>query len=209
MNPPFLGTYSAVPLPPTPMLRLASAVALVVTLALPAQAQRANDEPRVSANAAVGQTVGTTELHVEYGRPSVRGRAVFGHDGDALVPYGQVWRTGANEATTVELSGDVLVEGDTLEAGTYSLFTIPTEGAWTVVFNRVAEQWGAFRYDAAQDALRVQVTPETEPEEAPQEQFEIRFEDVTATEATMLLEWDRLRVPVRFQMVGAGGASGG
>lgn len=181
--------------------RFAALAALTVALALPAVAQeRANDEPRPSPNATVGQTVGMTVLHVDYGRPSARGRQIFGSEADdALVPDGAVWRTGANEATAITLSGDVLVEGDTLEAGTYSLFTLPTEGDWTVIFNRVAEQWGAFRYDASQDALRVTVSPDREA--AMQEQFEIRFEEVTATSATMSLLWDETRVPIRFQML--------
>ena len=183
----------------TPLFRYAALAAFSLALALPAAAQeRANDEPRPSPNATVGQTVGTTVLHVDYGRPSARDREIFG-DEDALVPNGVVWRTGANEATAITLSSDVLVEGDTLRAGTYSLFTLPTDGDWTIIFNRVAEQWGAFRYDADEDVLRVTVTPDRD---APmQEQFEIRFEDVTATSATMSLLWDETSVPIRFQML--------
>ena len=192
------------------MLRFALLV-FAVALALPASAQdapaRANDEPRPSPNSLVGQTVGMTVVEVAYGRPSVRGRLIFGSEADgALVPLGQVWRTGANEATTVTVSDTVRVEGEPLAPGTYALFSIPTEGEWSVVFNRVADQWGSFRYSAAEDALLVRVTPERD---APmQEQFEIRFMDVTDTTATMALEWDRTRVPVRFEMHGTDEAGG-
>ena len=179
------------------MRTLPSALALFAVLALPAAAQeRATDEPRPSPNAVVGQTVGTTDVTVTYGRPSVREREVFG----ALVPYGEVWRTGANEASTITVSGDVVIEGEPLAAGTYALFTIPGEGAWTVVFNRTAAQWGAFNYDEAEDALRVEV----EPAEAPmQEQFEVRFENTSADTTTMLLHWDTVGVPVRITAAGA------
>ena len=202
-NPAGRPTYLAPLLSPA-MFRL-STLALVLACALPATAQeRANDEARPSPNALVGQTVGTTEIAVTYGRPSVRERLVFGSEADgALVPLGQTWRTGANEATTVSVSDTVRVEGRALAPGTYALFTVPSEGNWTVVFNRVATQWGAYRYDAGEDALRVTVTPDRE---APmQEQFEIRFADVTDTAATMLLHWDRTGVPIRFEAHGAAG----
>ena len=173
------------------MLRALPALALLL-LALPASAQeRATDEPRPSPNAVVGQTVGTTDVLVTYGRPSARGRSVFGE----LVPYGEVWRTGANEAATITVSGDVMVEGERLPAGTYSLFTVPGPDEWTVVFNRTAAQWGAFRYDGAEDALRVTV----EPVEIPaQEQFLIAFEGASEDAAVMHLHWDTVGVPVRI-----------
>ena len=160
---------------------------------------RASDEVRASPNAAVSQTIGTTRVDVQYGRPGVRGRALF-TDGSELAPTGQVWRTGANEATTLTVSDDVTVEGQPLPAGTYALFTIPGDEAWTVILNRTAQQWGAFRYDEAEDQLRVTVTPATG---APMmEQFQIRFEDVSDTEATMVLHWGTVGVPVRIATTG-------
>lgn len=177
--------------PALPSSLLAGAVFLAL-LAAPASAQeRANDEARASPNAVVGQTVGTTDVLVTYGRPSARGRAVFGD----LVPYGAVWRTGANEATTISFSDDVTVEGQPLAAGTYSLFTIPSDGEWTVIFNETANQWGAFRYDDGADALRVMVAP---VDIQMQEQFLIAFSDVTADAAVMHLHWDTVGVPVRI-----------
>ena len=161
---------------------------------------RPSEEARVSPNALVGQTIGTTDVTVGYSRPSVRGRLVFGPDTTALVPYGQPWRTGANEATTVTLSKDVRVAGQPLAAGTYSLITVPGATEWTVIFNRTAEQWGAYEYDEAQDALRVTVAPEAFPHTV--EMFEIGFDGVTDTAADLVLTWDRVRVPVRIEVAG-------
>ena len=94
---------------------------------------------------------------VDYGSPSVKGRAIWG----GLESYGKVWRAGANEATSVEFGGNVTVNGEALPAGKYAFFIIPNEDEdWVVIFNKVWEQWGAFRYDDSQDALRVDVSPE-------------------------------------------------
>ena len=179
-------------------MRTLLAALLLALVAGPSLAQeRANDEARPSPNAAVGQTIGTTMAMVQYSRPAVRDREIFG----GLVPYDEVWRTGANEATTVTFSDDVMVEGEMLPAGTYSLFTIPSADTWTVVFNKTAQQWGAFRYDEAQDALRVSVEPMMD---APmQEQFEIRFADVSDTAATLVLHWDTVGVPIQIMAHGA------
>ena len=162
-------------------------------MAMEAQPVRSTEEARVSPNARVGTTVGTTEVDVAYGRPNIKGRSYFG-DGAALAPKGEVWRTGANEAPTFTTSSDLMVEGETLPAGTYGLFTIPNGDEWTVIFSTNARQWGSFRYSDAEDALRVTVEPVMG---APmQEQFEIRFEDVTDDEATMVLHWGTVGVPV-------------
>ncbi|MBC6989888.1 DUF2911 domain-containing protein [Hymenobacter sp. BT491] len=110
---------------------------------------------RPSPPAKVSAMVGAANVTIDYSRPSMKGRKIFG----GLEPYGKVWRTGANEATTFETSKDVKIEGQALPAGKYALFTIPGETEWTVIFNKTADQWGAFKYDAAQDALRVKVKP--------------------------------------------------
>ena len=160
---------------------------------MPDTPPRANDEARLSPNAAVSQTIGTTVVTVQYGRPSVKGRSVFG-EGSELAPTGQVWRTGANEATTFTVSNDVRIEGQPLPVGTYALFTLPGADAWTVVFNKTAQQWGAFRYDEGEDQLRVTVAP---MDDAPMmEQLQIRFEQVSDTEATMTLHWGTVSVPI-------------
>lgn len=154
----------------------------------PHHPMRANDEARVSPNAAVMQTVGTTNVVITYGRPSMKGRDIFG----GLVPYNAVWRTGANEATTITFSGDVTIEGQPLAAGSYSLFTIPTSDSWTVIFNNEAEQWGAFNYNEAEDALRVTVEPTSQFEV---EQMGFWFDNVTTTSATAVLAWADVVVP--------------
>ncbi len=164
--------------------------------AAPAAPTRDGTLPRVSPTAMVAQTFGVTTASVAYGRPSARGRALFGTGG--IVPDGQVWRAGADEATTITVTTDVRVEGEALAAGTYSLFAIPEGGAtaWTVIFNRTARQWGAFQYDAGQDALRVRVTGERI---APAlDRLSIGFDAPTDTSAVLTFAWGDVRVPVRL-----------
>lgn len=167
---------------------------LLSLVSLTAMAQeRGSDEPRQSPNATVSQTIGTTEVSISYGRPAVQGRAIFGD----LVPFDQIWRTGANEATTITFSDDVMVEGQSLNEGTYGLFTIPGEDQWTIVFNNVATQWGAFDYDSEEDALRVEV----EPEEAhPVELMMFYFEEITENSGTIVLHWDDTKVPFTVEV---------
>jgi hypothetical protein len=130
-------------------------LAVVALMALPLVAQRGDDADRASKNGRTEGEIDGVGVVLEYGRPQVKDREIWGD----LVPYGEVWRTGANEATTISFSDDVTIEGQALPAGTYSLFTIPTEAEWTVIFNKVPNQWGHFRYDAGEDALRVTVEP--------------------------------------------------
>ena len=111
---------------------------------------------RVSPKAAVIQAVGFTEVRIDYNRPGVKERIIWG----GLVPYNKVWRAGANEATKFTFSTDVKINGKTLKAGSYSFFIIPSTEQWTLIFNKVADQWGAFEYNEAEDALRFEVTPE-------------------------------------------------
>lgn len=155
----------------------------------PAQAQeRGSAVPRVSPNATVSQTIGVTNVTFTYGRPSVQGRDIFG----GLVPFGDVWRTGANEATTISVSTPVRIEGKSLDAGTYSFFTIPGPDQWTLIFNETAEQWGAYNYDSSKDALRVQVEPEPAPK---REMMTFYVHNVTDSTATAFLHWNETRVP--------------
>ena len=111
---------------------------------------------RPSPPAKVSENVGSTLVTIDYSQPSIKGREIWG----GLVPYGKVWRTGANEATTFEVSTDVKVEGESLKAGKYGLFTVPSENEWVIIFNSVSDQWGAFSYDESKDVLRVKVKPE-------------------------------------------------
>lgn len=108
-----------------------------------------------SPKAEVSGKAGDASVKIVYSQPSAKGRKIMG----GLVPYGQVWRTGANEATTIEFDKPVKVEGKELPAGTYALFTIPGENEWTIIFNKEVKQWGSFRYKESEDALRVTVKP--------------------------------------------------
>lgn len=172
-----------------------AAFAFVLTLALalaagPAFAQRGDDSDRKSKNGKTTATVDGVDVVVEYGRPTVKEREIWGK----LVPYGKVWRTGADEATTVSFSGDVTVQGQALAAGTYSLFTIPGEGEWTVIFNKTAEQWGAYDYDDAQDALRVTAKPQES------EHTEALTIDVDGSD--LEIRWEKVSVPVTIAAAG-------
>jgi hypothetical protein len=148
----------------------------------------AQQKPIPSPPAVVTQKVGSTEVMIKYAQPSVKGRLVFGtKEAKALVPFGEVWRTGANEATTIEFSADVTVQGKPLAKGVYSLFTIPGETEWTIIFNKDAKQWGAYTYKAENDALRVKAKPS---EHAMTEKFTI---GVSAT-GQVTLNWDKTSV---------------
>ena len=151
---------------------------------------RGNDSPRVSPNASVSQTIGTTEVTVTYGRPGVRDREIFG----GLVPFDEVWRTGANESTAITFSDDVVVEGEELEAGTYSFYTLPGMDEWVVIFNNNLS-WGT-EYDESMDQLRVTVQPQ---EAEFMEQMMIYFEEVSEESGHMVIHWDQLKVPVRIE----------
>ena len=145
--------------------------------------------PQASPEASVAQTVGLTKLEVHYHRPAVAKRKVWGE----LVPYGEVWRAGANENTTFTASTDVSVEGQKLAAGTYGLHMIPGEKDWTVVFSRMADAWGSFSYDQKEDALRVTATPQAGPAV---ERLSYAFDDPSDAGATLVLRWEQLAVPV-------------
>jgi len=148
--------------------------------------------PRTSPRAAVQQWLGTARVDIIYGRPAVKGRKIWGE----LVPYGRVWRAGANEATTVTFSTAVTVEGHPLAAGTYSFFTIPTDKEWTVIFNRVANQWGAFNYNAEFDALRFT----TKPLEMPSEEYLQYAVDVNgANTGHIVLHWEKLAISLMVE----------
>lgn len=150
--------------------------------------------PRESPRATVAQTVGDTNISIVYHRPSVKGRKVFGGE---LVPFGEVWRTGANDATIVEISENVTVNGQPLAAGKYTLFTIPTANEWTVIFNKEVGQWGT-EYKQAQDALRFTVRPQTVAELREQMTFE--FMDVKPTSANLVLMWERVKLPLAINV---------
>jgi hypothetical protein len=180
-------------------MRTTHALALVAGLALatlPAAAQAAPTlkMPDASPAARVEQTVGLTHLAVDYHRPAVNGRKIWG----GLVPYGQVWRAGANENTTFSTSSAIKVAGKPLAAGTYGLHMIPTATDWTIIFSKMNQGWGSFSYDQKEDALRVTVRPQ--PVADMEERLSYRFDDPTDKTTTLTLRWEKLAVPVRIDV---------
>ena len=149
-----------------------------------AQTETAKEAKPSPAATATGK-IGAANVTVAYSSPAVKGRPIWG----GLVPYGQVWRAGANEATTVEFSKSVTVEGKALAAGKYGFFVIPTGKQWTVIFNREPNQWGAYKYDQKQDALRVTVTPRKTA--APSERLVYEV-----TPKGLVLRWENLEAPI-------------
>jgi tetratricopeptide (TPR) repeat protein len=158
-----------------------------------ASAQQSLKLPDPSPAATLSQTVGLTEIKVDYHRPAINKRKIWG----GLVPYNEVWRAGANENTTVSFSTPVKIGGQTLPAGTYGLHMLPTQKQWTVIFSKQAEAWGSFTYDQKEDALRVTVTPQ--PSEA-RERLEYTFDDPGENGTTLSLRWEKLKVPVKIDI---------
>ena len=149
--------------------------------------------PRVSPKAMVMQVIGLTKVTLVYSRPGVKGRKIWG----GLVPYGKVWRTGANEATTIEFSDDVTLNGHPVKAGKYALFTIPNPNEWTVILNSQWDQWGAFNRDPKKDILRFKVKPRTGSHV---EWMRFTFENLTPESADVVLAWEKLRVPFTIKV---------
>lgn len=148
---------------------------------------------RVSQGASVSQTIGLTDVSVTYHRPGVKGREIWGK----LVPYDQVWRAGANEATTVTFSDDVTIAGKQLKAGAYSFFVTPRHGDWTVIFNSQPKQWGAYSYDSTKDALKFSVKPETAAHE---EWLSYSFSDLTMSSVKLVLRWEKIALPITIEV---------
>jgi Protein of unknown function (DUF2911) len=145
--------------------------------------------PDVSQAAEAKQRIALTDIAVKYHRPLVNGRKIWG----GLVPYGKVWRAGADENTTIEFSDAVLVEGKLLPKGVYGLHMIPNQDSWTVIFSKTNTAWGSFSYDQKEDALRVDVKPKPLAEQ--KEALEFEFEDLKPTSTAVTLKWEKLGVP--------------
>lgn len=192
----------------TPHIARPGLVALLLAAALvsapAAQAAQAKDAkapaaPKISAPPAspastLKQRVGFTDIEIVYARPGVKERKIFG----GLVPYGEVWRTGANTATKITFSTPVKIGGKELAAGSYALFSIPGPKEWTVIFNSVTGEWGAYTYKKENDALRVTAKPVNLSQ--PVETFTIDINDIRTESATLNLSWEKTRVPVRFEV---------
>ena len=175
--------------------------------------------PRPSQKASVMQKIGVTEITITYSRPGVKGRTIWGDPlpeqanvkgeatlddqnvrpkGAPIVPWGHAWRTGANEATQFVVTDDVLINGQKLPAGSYSLHTIPTKDEWTIIFNSDANQWGSFKYDPAKDTLRVKAKPEWS--EHSKEWLEYWIDPINDNSAQVNISWEKVRVPFTVEI---------
>jgi hypothetical protein len=144
--------------------------------------------PQASPGATISQTVGLGKVTVEYSRPALKGRKMFG----VQVPYGKVWRTGANKITNVILSDEMMVNGQKVAAGTYGLFTIPTATEWTIILNKDADLWGAYDYKQENDVVRFTVKAQNLAKA--QESFTIEFIDFNANETNVAISWENAMV---------------
>lgn len=197
------------------------ALALLLVVACAAQDVSAQSQPlrlpRPSQKASVMQTVGVTDITITYSRPGVKGRKIWGDapataaagtatldDARArakdavIVPYGHVWRTGANEATLFEITDNVMINGQPLPAGRYSLHTIPAKDEWTIIFNKDDGQWGSFSYDEKKDALRIKAKPQMTADT--QEWLTFGVDPLTDTSARVNIRWEKLTVPFTVEV---------
>jgi hypothetical protein len=150
--------------------------------------------PDTSQLAVIKQRIGLTDVTITYHRPLVNGRKVWG----GLVPFGEVWRAGANENTTIEFGDAVSVEGQPLAKGTYGLHMIPTADSWTVIFSKMSSAWGSYTYKQEEDALRVNVKPRQTAES--EEALEFEFEDLKSDSATVTMKWEKIAVPFKVSI---------
>jgi hypothetical protein len=171
-------------------------IAILIAVELSSGASRVSAQsallnlPLASQQASLRQTIGITNITIDYHRPLVSGRKVFG----GLVPYGKVWRAGANLNTTIAFSDPVTIEGQALSKGVYGLHLIPGATAWVVIFSKNSTSWGSFTYDQAEDALRVTVKPVTIDH---QEALSYSFDDLNPSSAVITMRWDTVAVPFK------------
>ncbi len=152
---------------------------IAISSILPACAQQQRKSPH--------ETVSAGNISVTYGRPAKKDREIFG----ALVPYGKVWRAGADEATEITFTADGSLGGKPVKAGTYTLFTIPGEKEWTIILNSQLKQWGAYEYEKHKGKNVLEVTAPVKQLSAPVESFTIRVDN-----GQLIMEWDKTQVAV-------------
>jgi hypothetical protein len=148
--------------------------------------------PQASPSAKIAQKVGLTDVTVDYSRPSTKGRKIFGE----LVPYGEVWRTGANGATIISFSTDVEIDGQKVPKGQYAIYSIPGKSEWTIILSKDTKLWGAIGYNPDNDLIRFQVEPNKLSRVY--ETFEISFNNMTDNGADLSIKWDQTRVDFRI-----------
>jgi len=137
----------------------------------------------------VSQVVNGKTITIDYSQPSVKDRKIWGE----LVPFGKVWRTGANEASWIEVSEDVTINGKPLPKGKYGLFTLPGENEWTIIFNKTWNQWGAYEYDDQKDVLRVVTKPVSSSD------FKEKFTIEISPEGVVTMAWEKLKIPFEIK----------
>jgi hypothetical protein len=174
------------------MRKILIALAIIITqFSIEAQIKT----PQASPKATIDQVVGLTDVEIVYSRPSARGRAVFGN----LVPFGQLWRTGANENTMITFSDDVIIDGKPLKKGKYALYTIPNIQSWEVIFYTATDNWGTPKeFNEANVALRTVVKEEAAPRAI--ETFTIGISDLDANFAYLEMSWENSRVALKFEV---------
>ena len=173
-------------------MRTALSLLAVAALASPALAQQL-ELPRPSPNAKVSQFIGVTEVAVEYSSPGVKNRKIWG----AVVPYDKVWRAGANSATKISFSKDVIIDGKPVTAGSYAFFVQPSPGKWTLILNKDPKNAGIFGYDKANDVLRVDVKPQPSPM---RERLAYLFSNFNDAGGSLDLEWEKVRASLPIKV---------
>ncbi|MBU6453248.1 MAG: DUF2911 domain-containing protein [Cyanobacteria bacterium REEB67] len=174
-------------------LTLALGCGLMVNSGALAQTKKV-EFPAASPACSIKQHVGLTDISIDYSRPSVKGRQIFGD----VVPYDKVWRTGANQATKLVFSTPVKLNGTEIPAGTYALMTIPGKDQWTIIINKGSEQWGAYKYDQKADVARFKVTPVQI--DRPIDTFTIEFNEIRDDSSLINLAWDKTVVPIKLEV---------
>jgi Protein of unknown function (DUF2911) len=166
-------------------------IAILTAVCFLAGTGLAQEKKRVSPHEKASIDLNGKTITIEYGRPYLKGRKAVG---GTLVPYGKVWRTGADEATTLTTSGDLDIGGVSVPAGTYALFTLPSENGWKLIVSKNAKQWGAFSYKESEDLGRAGMT--TQKLSSPVEQFTIALEPAGANKAALKLSWEETEASV-------------
>lgn len=159
---------------------------LALGLSVPALAQ---ELPQPSPETTVNQRIGLTDFSLHYSRPSSKGRTIFGD----LVPYGELWRTGANSCSRISFSSKVMIDGKSVDAGEYGLFTIPNKDSWTIILSEQTDLWGVGGYTKEKDVLRVNVAAEKSDFD---ETFMIGFKDLTTNSGNIVIEWASTEVSI-------------
>lgn len=150
--------------------------------------------PKTSSKATISQTVAATRIEIKYNRPNKKGREIFG----SLIPYDQIWRTGADEATEIYFSTPVLLEGNPIDSGKYEIFTIPSKEKWEIILQKSKNQWGSYKYDSTNNVAKFTVTPVSSSTTI--ETFTISIDQVLSASATLHISWDNVIVPIRLNI---------